>query len=84
VELYDPSRLVKTNMIFSMAVEKINHEVPGSVSIYESHQFNPDHMKNFDLMLVSYGQWKDLSKSKTPWISFAPSILILKHKAGSH
>lgn len=84
VELYDPNRLVKTNMIFTMAVEKINTETPGSVSVYESRQFSADHVKNFDLMLVSYGQWKDLSKSKSPWVSFASSILILKNKAGSH
>ncbi len=42
IELYDPNRLIKTNMIFTMAVEKINNEIPGSVSIYESHQLNPE------------------------------------------
>jgi Kef-type K+ transport system membrane component KefB len=78
VVLYDPNRLVKTNMIFGMAVEKINNGTPGSISTHESHQLTPDYMKDFNFMLISYSQWKDLSKVKTQWISIAPSILILK------
>lgn len=83
VELYDPNRLVKTNMIFSMAVGKINQDSPGSINVLESHQLHAEHVKDFNLMLVSYGQWKDLTKNKTSWLPVAPSILILKHKAGS-
>jgi Kef-type K+ transport system membrane component KefB len=78
VVLFDPNRLIKTNMIFKMAVEKINHESPDSISVHESHQLSPDYMKNFNLMLISYGQWKDLYKNKAGWIFLAPSILILK------
>jgi Kef-type K+ transport system membrane component KefB len=78
VVLYDPNRLVKTNMIFGMAVEKINNVTPGSISTHERHQLTPDYMKDFNFMLISYSQWRDLSKVKTQWISIAPSILILK------
>jgi hypothetical protein len=69
---------LKTNMIFSMAAEKVNAENPDSVSIYESHQVSADYLKDFDLVLVSYAQWKDFSRQKTTWINHTPSVLILK------
>jgi hypothetical protein len=61
-----------------MATEKVNNENPDSISIYESHQLSPDYLKEFNLVLVSYGQWKDFSRQKTSWINYTPSVLILK------
>lgn len=84
VVLYDPNRLLKTNMIFSMATEKVNRENPDSISIYESHQLLPDYLKEFNLVLVSYGQWKDFSRQKTTWINYTPSVLILKSHVSSN
>jgi Kef-type K+ transport system membrane component KefB len=78
VVLHDPNRLLKTNMIFSMAAEKINTETPGSIEFFESHQISEEYLKKFNLMLVSYAHWKDLSKHKIPWLSYTPSVLILK------
>lgn len=78
VVLFDPNRLLKTNMIFGMAAEKVNTENPGSIEFFESHQISEAYLKNFDLMLVSYYHWKDLSRHKAPWLAYAPSVLILK------
>ncbi|RAW02773.1 cation:proton antiporter [Pseudochryseolinea flava] len=78
VVLYDRNRLLKTNMIFSMAVEKINTEYADSISVLESHQISGDYLKAFNLVMMSYGQWKDFSRQKTSWINYTPSVLILK------
>jgi Kef-type K+ transport system membrane component KefB len=78
VVLYDPNRLLKTNMIFNMATEKVNGENPESISVYESHQLTTDYLQDFDLVLVSYSQWKDFSRQKASWINHTPSVLILK------
>jgi Kef-type K+ transport system membrane component KefB len=78
VVLSDPNRLLKTNMIFSMAVYKINSENKQQVQLHESHSITPAFLSGFDLMMVSYSGWKDLNRTKQPWLSHTPSVLILK------
>jgi Kef-type K+ transport system membrane component KefB len=78
VILSDPNRLLKTNMIFSMAVDKINAENTQQIQRHESHTMNPEFLSGFNLVLVSYSGWKDLTRSKQSWLVNTPSVLILK------
>ncbi|MFZ6009733.1 MAG: cation:proton antiporter, partial [Bacteroidota bacterium] len=78
VLLSDPHRLVKNNMIFTMALDKIHSENPARIEIHESHNVSSDFLNSFNLMLISYSGWKDLNKLKTSWLASTPSVLILK------
>ncbi|HEY0742702.1 MAG TPA: cation:proton antiporter [Chryseosolibacter sp.] len=78
VTISDPNRLIKTNTIFSMAVEKVNSENKGSVGIHDNHSLPLDFLNSFNLVLVSYSGWRDLTKSRENWLPQSPSVLILK------
>jgi Kef-type K+ transport system membrane component KefB len=78
VVLADPHRILKTNMIFSMAVDKVNAENPNHISIHEGHSFTLEFLTGFNLVMVSYSGWKDLTRAKAAWLSTAPTTLILK------
>lgn len=78
VTISDPNRLIKTNTIFSMAVEKVNNENKGSISIHDNHSLPLDFLNTFNLVLVSYSGWRDLTKSRENWLPQSPSVLILK------
>jgi hypothetical protein len=78
VVLSDPNRLIKSNITFSMAFEKINLENPQRLELHESHSIDRNFVQSFNLMLISTSGWKDLSRSKNSWLPGAPSILILK------
>lgn len=78
ITLADPNRLLKTNMIFSMAVDKINTESDQKIQLHESHNITNEFLTGFNLVLVSYSGWKDLTRIKTRWLMNAPSVLILK------
>jgi Kef-type K+ transport system membrane component KefB len=78
ITLADPSRLLKTNMIFSMAVEKINAENEQKIQVYESHTLPQEFLTGFNLVIVSYSGWKDLTRTKQQWLMHTPSVLILK------
>lgn len=78
VMVADPHRLFKTNMIFTMAFEKINHENPQRMELYERHSLDPQFIQTFNLILISTSGWRDLTKIRNTWLSHAPSILILK------
>lgn len=78
VVLYDPNRLIKGNITFSMAFEKIKHETPNLIEVYASHSLDANFIQTFNLLLVSTSGWRDLSKSGSTWLSAAPSMLILK------
>lgn len=80
VMLSDPNRLLKTNMIFSMAVDKINTENPQHIQTTESHTVTTEFLSGFNLVLVSYSGWKDITRSKRSWLVNTPSVLILKSK----
>jgi hypothetical protein len=78
VVLYDPNRLIKSNITFTMAVEKIRGENPQRLDLYESHTLPRDYVQSFNLMLISTSGWKGVSRTRDSWVAAAPSILILK------
>lgn len=78
VVVADPHRLIKTNITFSMAFEKINSQNPQALHLYESHSPDHDLIRTYDLVLVSTSGWRDLRKTSNPWITATPSFLILK------
>ena len=79
VALADPHRLVKSNITFSMAFEKLKGENPGKLLLFESHAADPSFVKDSKLVLISTSGWKDLSRSGSVWLEPTASILILKH-----
>lgn len=84
VMLADPHRLVKSNMIFSMAFEKIRSENPERIRLFESHALDADLVRPFDLLLISTSGWKDVDRPANQWIRHAPSMLILKPQGTEH
>jgi Kef-type K+ transport system membrane component KefB len=78
VVLSDANRLLKTNMIFSMAVEKVNAENPQRIQVHESHVLTYEFLASFNLVMVSYSGWRDLTRAKSAWLASTPSTLILK------
>lgn len=78
VTVADPHRLFKTNMIFTMALEKINQENSQRMELFERHDLDPQFIQTFNLILVSTSGWRDLTKIRNTWLPLAPSILILK------
>ena len=83
VVVADPHRLIKTNITFSMAFEKINSQNPETLHLYESHTPDDDLIRSCDLVLVSTSGWRDLRKTANPWMAATPSFLILKPVGGS-
>jgi Kef-type K+ transport system membrane component KefB len=78
VTLSDPNRLVKANTIFSMAIEKINQENKSSITVHETHAMPQEFLNGFNLVIVSYSGWRDLTKMRQSWLPHTPSVLILK------
>jgi Kef-type K+ transport system membrane component KefB len=83
VVLADPNRLVKTNMIFSMAMDKVNSENAQAIQLHERHTLEQDFIFGFNLVLVSYSGWKTLTRTRQNWLTQTPSVLILKPSQGA-
>jgi Kef-type K+ transport system membrane component KefB len=80
VQLLDTTGMVKANKFFREAIEKINASEPGSITLLDNTPIDKDFLEQFDLMLISYNHWKVLSKNKSPWLGFVPSVLILNDR----
>jgi hypothetical protein len=77
--VYDPNRLLKTNMIFSMALDKISTENNQKIQVHEHRQaLTRELVTDYNLVMVSYSGWKDLSRKKNDGLAQSPSVLILK------
>ncbi len=78
VTFSDPNRLIRNNTIFNMAIEKIKNENKVQVDIYEHHSHSTEFLNGFNLVMVSYSGWKDLTRIRQSWLTNTPSVLILK------
>jgi hypothetical protein len=84
VVLYDPNRLIKSNITFSMAFEKICMENPDRIEVFENPSLTADYLQSFNLLLVSTAAWGHFSKSSLSWMPAAPSVLILRSQNNNH
>lgn len=60
--------------------EKIRHletASPNEISFKTERSAEKDFPDNYDLMCISYEGWKNLIETKSPWLSFIPSTLII-------
>ncbi|MGC1243987.1 MAG: cation:proton antiporter [Chryseosolibacter sp.] len=83
VVLKDPNRLMKSNVTFSMAYEKINQEHPQSLELMEKYSSATDLFQAFNLVLMSTSGWRENGKTRNSWLPGAPSILILKSEGNN-
>jgi hypothetical protein len=78
VQLMDMTGAIEENVIFKVALDKINANDQGSASIVKNATLKKEFLKQFDLMVISYDHWSTLSKNKASWLAFVPSVLIIK------
>lgn len=78
ITISDPNRVIKSNMIFSMAIDKVKGEHKDHVDVRESHSYDPAFLSTFNLVIVSYSGWRDLTRTRQTWLSQTPSVLIMK------
>jgi Kef-type K+ transport system membrane component KefB len=78
ITLVDPKQLVKKEVRFLKAMERLNSENPSIAQLQESQNLPLDIIEGSNLVIISYNAWRDSSDSAQQWLAQTPSLLILK------
>lgn len=78
ITILDIAGQIKNNPILKENIRAIEQKVPNHINLLNDRTIDKDFLSNQKLMIVSIVSWKKLVDSKSLWLSYIPSTLIIK------
>ncbi|MCE7039358.1 cation:proton antiporter [Dyadobacter sp. CY312] len=78
ITIMDPSGLLNQLTSLQEAVGKMEESAPGRVTLHSEKALEKDFLQQQDLMMISYLSWKQAVESHSLWLSFSPSVLVIR------
>ena len=78
VAVLDAANLSRTNDSWKIKIEQFNRQFNKSIRITTDRTIDKTLLSQFDLMLISYESWEQLVQSRSVWLKYIPSVLIIK------
>ena len=78
VAVLDAANLSRTNDSWKIKIEQFNRQFNKSIRITTDRIIDKTLLSQFDLMLISYESWEQLVHSRSVWLKYIPSVLIIK------
>ncbi|HEV7382291.1 MAG TPA: cation:proton antiporter [Dyadobacter sp.] len=78
ITIVDPSGLLANNEDARKSFEMIETSVTGKLKLHTENALEKDFLQQHDLMVISYGSWKQAVESHSVWLSFSPSVLVIR------
>ncbi len=78
VTILDAANLSGTNISWKEKIEQFNRQFNKSIQVTTHRSIDKVLLSQFDLMLISYESWEKLIQSRSVWLKYIPSALIIK------
>ncbi|QCR22564.1 cation:proton antiporter [Pontibacter sp. SGAir0037] len=78
VVILDAMGEIEQSIDFKEAIRAIELVAPGNIALYNDKNIHRQFLYQQDLMLISLSSWKQLVRTQSNWLRYAPSVLILK------
>lgn len=78
VTILDVAGVVKRHPEIKENIRMIEQIAPHHISLVTGNKMEKDQLERQDLLLISLDSWKKAVESHSIWLSYAPSVLILK------
>ncbi len=78
LSIADVSGAVRQNPEFQSTIQSVGQTAPGLFSLLDDVVMIPELLKDSDLLLISYEHWKMAVEAEKEWLSYIPSVLIIK------
>jgi hypothetical protein len=78
VTFLDASGLVRQNPLWRENILALRQAAPRLVGFYHRNKIEKDFLERQDLMLISLESWRKAVETQSVWLSYTPSVLILK------
>ncbi|MHC5202600.1 cation:proton antiporter [Myroides sp. LJL119] len=79
VTVLDALEQISSNIDFKEQVRLIEHYKPNHIRMIKKRTIRKEFIEQFDIMIISLDSWKQLVATRSRWLHFAPSILIIKN-----
>lgn len=78
VVILDAQGVIRQNPELKETVRMIEQFAPNHIALYTDPKIDKETLQQNDMMIISLESWKKALDSQSIWLSFSPSILILK------
>jgi Kef-type K+ transport system membrane component KefB len=78
ISVADVNGVIRQNPELQSTLQSVAQTAPGLFSLHEGIGLTPALLRESDLLLVSYDQWKLAVEAENEWLSHTPSVLIIK------
>lgn len=78
VIILDVVGVIKQTPELKETIRSIEQIAPNHIALYNERKIEKEFLDQQDLMLISIESWKKLIEAQSPWLSGAPSTLIIK------
>lgn len=78
VTVLDADGTIKNNAQIKESIRIIEHNVPNHIKILGQRKIEKEFLQEQDLMIISVESWKKLVESRSTWLNYTPSLLIMK------
>jgi Kef-type K+ transport system membrane component KefB len=78
ITIIDPSGLLDSNWQARQSIEVIETSAQNKLKLHTENALEKDFLQQHDLMIISYSSWKQAVESHSLWLSFSPSVLVIR------
>jgi Kef-type K+ transport system membrane component KefB len=78
ITIFDLLGQIKSDSDIKETLRAIEQQAPGKIAIMEKEIIDETFLRQIDLMIISLESWTKLVDSKSIWLKYIPSVLILK------
>lgn len=78
VSVVDVKGQIESNFLLKSAIHSLEQNFPKNISVIDEKLLESTFMTKQDLMIISLESWKKLVDAQKEWLSFVPSVLIIK------
>ncbi|MCH5600838.1 hypothetical protein [Niabella ginsengisoli] len=75
--ILDATNIIQSNAVIKERIRAIEQTAPNHISISQDKKMDSEWLKDFDLILIGLDSWKRLVESKSDWLSYIPSTLVI-------
>jgi hypothetical protein len=76
--ILDTNGTIKQNPELKEAIRSIEQTAPNHIALYHEKKIEKDFLEQQDLMLISLDSWRKAVEIQSIWLSYTPSVLIIK------
>lgn len=78
ITVLDATGEIELNMDFKEQVRMIEQFKPNHIRIIKKQTMRKEFIEEYDIMLMGFDSWKKLIETRSSWLNYAPSMLIIK------